>query len=258
MRYLNRLVWALAVVVATAATGSAQQGSVITQGGQTVGGNLGGTGGLTGGSAGQLGGQGGQGGAGGQFSGTTLETLDAPPQITAVTSTGSGLAAGNILSGWYADPRYQGSTWELSKSALPGGFGAALYGTGTGTGAGGRTGTQAGRLGGLGTQGRLGQNANQSGMVVPMQVQIAYPAVPRFAVAPMAAPQIQADVSGMFARSTSLVPGAANVQAIANGSEVTLRGSVADVDEARLIEGMARLTPGVRSVKNELTFPVQR
>jgi len=74
----------------------------------------------------------------------------------------------------------------------------------------------------------------------------------------MTAPQIQSDVSGMFTRSTSLIPGAANVQVVANGSEVTLRGAVGDVEEARLIEGMARLTPGVRTVKNELTFPVQR
>jgi osmotically-inducible protein OsmY len=62
----------------------------------------------------------------------------------------------------------------------------------------------------------------------------------------------------MFARSTDLIPSAANVEAITSGNEVTLRGTVASAEEARLIEGMTRLTPGVRSVNNELTFPVEK
>ena len=41
------------------------------------------------------------------------------------------------------------------------------------------------------------------------------------------------------------------------GGVVVLKGAAKDEDEARLIEGMIRLTPGVRSVQNELKFPVQ-
>ena len=195
--------------------------------------------------------------------GTQLQGLEAPPDITAPTGTGSGLNKSNVLGGWYANPYYQG-TWDNSMSkTTPGGFGTALYpATGTGAkgqgGLGGQAGRAGGGLGGLGSQ-RTGQNAaNQSGTVVPMQVQIAYPAVPRFAVAPIAAPQLQADVSGMFSRANETLPGAANVQVITNGNVVTLRGTVSDLDEARLIEGMTRLTPGVGLIRNELTFPVSQ
>ena len=256
MRYLNRLAWAVAALAVTAATGSAQQvalptGTTTTPGGVTS----------TTTSGGQLGGQQmGQGGQNGQFQGTQLVTFDTPPEITAPTGTGGGLDASNRLGAWYANPLFQGATWDNANVA-PGGFGQPTYGTGAGGGRGtqaGRLGTQTGRLG---TQtGRLGtQNAaNQSGTVLPMQVNIAYPAVPRFDVSPLPATQVQADVSGMLSRAASQIPAAANVQAITNGNTVTLRGTVADVEEARLLEGMTRLTPGVRMVRNELTFPVSR
>ena len=36
-------------------------------------------------------------------------------------------------------------------------------------------------------------------------------------------------------------------------NNVTLRGSVKDSDEARFVEGLVRITPGVREITNELT-----
>ena len=39
-------------------------------------------------------------------------------------------------------------------------------------------------------------------------------------------------------------------------NNVTLRGTVKDDDEARLVEGLVRITPGVGAIKNELAFPV--
>jgi hypothetical protein len=264
MRFVNRLAWAAMVVGVTAAAGVAQQGSVITQGGQVTGGNLQ-SGGLGGVNTGGQGGQGGLGGGSGMGQGTSLQGLEPPPDITAPTGTGGAMNKSNVLGAWYANPYYSG-TWDNSKSgAAPGGFAKALY-PATNTGARGQAGLggQAGRagaqggLGGLGGQ-RAGLNAaNQSGTVIPMQVQIAYPAVPRFPAAPMSAPQLQADVSGMFARASATLPGAANVQVITNGNIVTLRGTVTDLDEARLIEGMTRLTPGVGLIRNELTFPVSQ
>jgi hypothetical protein len=277
MRYLKRLAWAAVVIGVTAATGSAQQGSVITSGGQTVGGNLNtnNLGGITGnqgggglGGGGQ--GGGGQGGLGGsQLQGTQLQGMEAAPDISAPTGTtgGTGAASSNIFGAYYANPYFSG-TWANSKSgAAPGGFGAAMYpstgGTG-GTGGRGGLGSQRGGqggLGGLGGQaGRQNGTNNNYGTIVPMPVQIAYAAVPgpEFRIAPMAAPQVQADVSGMFSRAVTTVPGAANVQVITNGNEVTLRGIVRDVEEARLIEGMTRLTPGVGRINNELTFPISR
>ena len=47
--------------------------------------------------------------------------------------------------------------------------------------------------------------------------EMGYQAVPRVPVTPMATPQVQADVSGMMARSTSLIPSAANVKVTTAG-----------------------------------------
>ena len=35
-------------------------------------------------------------------------------------------------------------------------------------------------------------------------------------------------------------------------NNVTIRGTVADAEEARLVEGLIRLTPGVGTIKNDL------
>jgi osmotically-inducible protein OsmY len=89
--------------------------------------------------------------------------------------------------------------------------------------------------------------------VVPLQVQLTYAAVPRFAAPPVAtAPQLETQITGLLARSTA-VSNPAGVQVItAANNDVTLRGTVKDIDEARLIEGLVRLTPGVRFITNEL------
>ena len=39
------------------------------------------------------------------------------------------------------------------------------------------------------------------------------------------------------------------------GGTVVLKGQVSDDDQRRLVEGMMRLTPGVRDVRNELKVP---
>ena len=46
-----------------------------------------------------------------------------------------------------------------------------------------------------------------------------------------------------------------SVQVQVDGSAVVLRGAVRDGDEARLVEGLVRLTPGVGRVANELSYP---
>lgn len=284
MRTLRRLVLAASFVGLTASAGFAQQGQITTGGGQTTG-SIGGTGGLAGGGqAGQLGGS--------SLGGISLQTMQTAPTISAPTATtgGSG-SADPIFGGYYANPYYQGML--ANATASPGGFGTALggnsvsgstggasgggvgmrttntaartgasaYGT---TGTAGRTGTTAtaGRTGTTGAAGALGGrggvnnlSANQAAVVVPLTVQITYPAVPQFQTPRMAAPQVQTDVSGMIARSALSNP--AGVQATVDAANtVTLRGNVADAAEARLVEGMVRLTPGVVGIRNELTFPV--
>src|SRR5262245_3714485 len=95
MRYLNRLACAVAALAVTAATGSAQQlGQQPTSSTVTPGGSLSTTAGN------QMGG----GQTGPSENAFQLQTLEAPPQITAPTGTGGGLDASNRLGGWYANP----------------------------------------------------------------------------------------------------------------------------------------------------------
>ena len=139
--------------------------------------------------------------------------------------------------------------WVAAAAALgvAGGPAAAQQGSVT-TGAGGRT----GGLGGLGGGGLGGSGGNIDGVVIPQPVLITYPAVVKFPVTPVAAPQLQADVAGVIARSTGAIANPAGIQVAVDGHTVTLRGTVANEDEARLVVGMVRLTPGVRVVKSEL------
>ena len=66
---------------------------------------------------------------------------------------------------------------------------------------------------------------------------------------------MQTELRGMLNRST-MISNPAGVQlAMADGGTVVLRGAVRNQDEARTVEGMIRLTPGVRAIKNELTYP---
>ena len=51
---------------------------------------------------------------------------------------------------------------------------------------------------------------------------------------------------------TNAIANPAGIQVAVDGHTVTLRGTVANEDEARLVVGMVRLTPGVRVVKSEL------
>ena len=44
----------------------------------------------------------------------------------------------------------------------------------------------------------------------------------------------------------------AAVSVLAEGNTVTLRGTIKDLDEAKVLVSMARMTPGVFAVKNEL------
>ena len=210
---------------------------------------------------------------GGTGSATTLgDSSLATPSISALVGSGtvpSALNQSNILGGYYANPYYQGRA--SSSTIAPGGFGAALYGSGGGTGGtggfpqatgntinarsgnaaittGGRT-QQGGQAGGQ--QGGFGNTANQSGIVIPLPRQIAYTATLSFKAPVATMPQVATDLRATIDRSTML----ANPRGVGlamDGNVVVLSGSVASDDEVRLVEGMVRLTPGVRDVRNEL------
>jgi osmotically-inducible protein OsmY len=64
--------------------------------------------------------------------------------------------------------------------------------------------------------------------------------------------QVMTDLRGMLDRS-SQISKPDTVHLDVDGGTVVLSGTVANEREARLVEGMVRLTPGVHSIRNELT-----
>ncbi len=269
MRQVRQLILAAAFVGLTASYGLAQP-TGGTPGGTTGGAPAGSTAGTTG--TGSTGGQVGSG-----FGQPQLVQQQAPPPITGVSlySTGTGAAltggmdASNVLGATYANPLYQGRA-GAAYGQVPGGFANPLYTiTGATGGAGGPGGAGGiggiGGAGGLGALGRGGAGAvlggagttgNQTGVVVQMPRAIAYPAQLRFAAPAVVPARLQTDLRGVL-NATPMIANAAAVQLQVDGNNVLLRGSVRDAEEARLVEGLVRLTPGVRQIKNELTFPAQ-
>lgn len=279
--------WACAAVLAaaTASPAVAQQGTITSGGGRTTtslsgtggtfgggggqlggtslgGGGLGGSGGGLGGGSGGLGGGGGLGGSSGgglggsDLQSSPLQTMQASPKLSPPTGQSSStLAKSNFLAGYYANPYFQGQISQQT-NAQPGGFGSPLYGTSTGGG-----GIQSQRLGGGlgggtlggGLGGRGGLSNQQSGILIPIQTQIAYTAKMQFPTPPAAAGRIQAELRGLL-DNTNQIANPRGVQIIVDAqNNVILRGSVKDEDEARLVEGLVRLTPGVQGIANELT-----
>jgi osmotically-inducible protein OsmY len=139
----------------------------------------------------------------------------------------------------------------MSKGA---GFGQPSLGTATtgGGAAGTRTTGGFGNTGGLGGRGNatVGGNTNNQ----QSTTRLSHTAELKFPVKPIEMPALVADVQAMLARS-SMVSSAASVKVEVSGNLIVLRGRVADADEKRLVEGMVRLSPGVRDVKNELEHP---
>ncbi|QDU18913.1 BON domain-containing protein [Urbifossiella limnaea] len=247
MRNLRRLAWAV-VLAATASPAAAQMGGNTGN----TGGNLGtfqtptttgtqATTGTTGGSTG-----------GASTAQTELATVEKAPTISAPskygTNSGGVIQSSNFLGPTFANPLYSGALDKVRAGTNPGGFGAVSYGTTTGARAGATT-TTGGRAGSGGTF-----STDPGGQLVQLPRQIAYTAQLKFAVPQVPAPRLQADLRGMIDRAGLALP-AGSVQVQVDGNAVVLRGTVRDGDEARVVEGMVRLTPGVGRVTNELSFP---
>lgn len=271
MRELKRLAWAAAVAAASAAPGFAQVtgggagagtggilGTAATTGISGTGTNPGGTAGGTGGAANaSVGGTGNTGG-------TTLTTLQQAPNIVAPSraniSAPQAIASSNFLRNYYGAVYYQGSNPNNVPNGLPGGFGTALYPAAATGGAGrGGIGGTGGTFGGAGGRGGIGgtagvNTAEPGGILVPLPRQIAYAAQARFTPPPAPPTQLLTNLRGTIDRAPGLTA-PAGVRVQVDGQAVTLRGTVRDQDEARLVEGMVRLTPGVGPILNELTYP---
>ena len=260
MRTLRRLAWAAAVAAATASPAAAQTGG--GGGGAASGGNLGNfqtnapaatttlnTAGTTSGTTGPAGST----ANAAEF--PQLAAVEKAPQINppSTFSNNGKVAASNFLGPTYVELRSLGLLDKSRSAAAPAGLGNVVFAA-TGAGAGGAAGargttTATGRTGGTGT----GQTTDPGGQLVQLPRQIAYTAQLKFAVPPLPAPRLQADLRGVIDRA-GLAASPAGVQVLVDGNAVVLRGAVADGDEARLVEGLVRLTPGVGRITNELTY----
>jgi hypothetical protein len=149
---------------------------------------------------------------------------------------------------------YSGRPGSTNISPAAGGFGQPSFGATTtgGTATAARTGAAA-RTGLGGLAGRAAVNTN-AGNITNYGSPITFTVDVRFAAPPIQSPQLQADLQGLIVRTPFLKqPNGVRIEV--SGSTVILRGRVADDDERRLIEGMVRMEPGVREVRNELTIP---
>jgi hypothetical protein len=127
-------------------------------------------------------------------------------------------------------------------------------GGGLGGNLGGNLGGLGGNLGGLG--GGLGGLGQQGGVAGASTVGVRrapqYFTEPAFDM-PTRAPvvTIREDLQRSLADSTMLRSGS-QIQVVAEGESVVLRGRVANDREKRVAEAMIRMTPGIRAVVNEL------
>ena len=268
MRTLRRAAWAAVVAAATATPGLAQQSTTTIGGfnGSTTAGTSSGTGAGGGTASGNAG--------SGNGTGMGQTTLPTAPVISAPTGTTTSrvISASNPFGPYLANPYYQGTMLNSRAGAAPGGFGVPLFGTTTTAGgnlgsAGGAAGTGgaagaggAGGLGGLGgAGGRAGgagsvNTVDPGGVLVQLPRQIAYTAQVKFPVIPAGTVQLQNDLRGFIDRAPTIA-NPAGVQVQVTGTAVVLRGAVRDEEEARLVEGLVRLTPGVGVITNELAYP---
>ena len=256
MRTLRRLAWVAVAAAGTASPAAAQMatggnlGAATTSNAQTIGGNLAGL--NTAATTPTAGTNSTSGTTSGSNNSPALTAVESAPQIKAPSTYGTTnpnktIQSSNFLAPSFANPYYQGVLAKARTGTTnPGGFGDLTFGTATGA-----TATPGGARGG--TTG-TGQTTDPGGQLVTLPRQIAYPAQLKFAVAPIVAPRLQADLRGLLDRAPSLA-NPAGVQVQVDGNMVVLRGAVKDGDEARLVEGLVRLTPGVGRIANELTYP---
>jgi hypothetical protein len=256
MRSLNKMIWAALIAGATG-TPVFAQGTMAGGGGVGAGG---GAGGSTGGGS----------TTGGTGSGATLSTLGTTPVLSAPTASGgnsgNSLSTSNFLTPYYGNPYYQGVLSNaMTANSPPGGFGAVLFNGTSGSG-GGTIGSAAGTIGGAtaggrattggGKGGTTNTNSNQQGPLIPVQVQMSYQCKADFPIAPIIPSQLQAELVAMIGRSKA-VSNPAAIQISTNADIVTVRGVATSRDEARTIESMIRMTPGVHGVKNEIAYPTK-
>ena len=202
-------------------------------GGAAGGGGFGGQAGGFGGQAGGLGGQaGGLGGAGGFGQGGANTGQNGTGQQQGQAFLGRNTNTNQFLG---RNAQGQGQTGNLNQN------GAGNRRGGANRGANGQNGfnqQQGGMAGGNGS-------ARQAAPIRPRQkVAFTYPT-----------PQLQIVSVKLETRLNKMTALKSVNLSVDPSGELVMKGEVASVSEAKLAENLARMEPGVRTVRNELSFP---
>ena len=172
---------------------------------------------------------------------------------SARNTTGGGTARTGGATGTTAG--FGGTSGTANSFGAGGTGGTGARTTGGFGGATGATGTTGGRAGQGGFGG--GNSSNQQNNGLSTGRQISYTATLKFAAPSIPVAQMQIDLRDILDASNSIANARGVNVTAGEGGAIVLQGSAKDEDEARLIEGMIRLTPGVKDVKNELKYPVR-
>jgi|GEM_PF-1836705 len=153
-------------------------------------------------------------------------------------------ATSNMFGKYYMNPLTPG-TLNVSRTAT---FGQPIYATVTTTNSSGGARGGAG-AGGSGSAGGYMMNTQSPRYGIAMEQPTAPLGRPpeRLSVSPRA----QVEVQGVLARSTS-ISGNRNINVVVDNGMLVLRGKVPSERDRQMAEGLALLTPGVNTLRNEL------
>ena len=166
---------------------------------------------------------------------------------TLSSTTSTGISNMDLFYSHYANPMYSGrvSSTGQTITGQVGGFGAPLYTLTTTTSAQpGITGTLSSASQGLGGLGGLG--GTTTGRRGP-----AYTCMLAFPYDPPTPARLQTELQQVITRSSSLTA-KDTIKVKLDGQILVLEGTVPNDRERRLAEGLLRLTPGVRQLRNNL------
>jgi hypothetical protein len=152
-------------------------------------------------------------------------------------ATTTGANASNPIGMYYANPLTAGKPGGTGKYA---GIWTPLYTAST---------TSTGITGGIGTS-NLGGLSNQAGNALSRRGP-AYTVSVAFPLATPSAGQLQTEAQKVINRSRSLTM-KDTIKVKVDGQTLVLEGQVRSEGEKRLAENLLRLTPGTRSVENNL------
>ncbi len=180
------------------------------------------------GSSGGIGGTGTAGQAGSSIgTSTTVSTL---------SPTASGAASSNPIGAYFLNPLSAGKPGGTGKMT---GMWTPLYTTTT---------TTTGIMGNINTT--SGTNMNQAGSILNRRGP-AYTVAVTFPYEPATASQLRNEAQNVLARSNALTM-KDSIKVKLDGQTLVLEGQVRSDQERRLVENMVRLTPGARSIQNNL------